>query len=168
MHVVHRSQGFPCVALCGSAIKDDFEFIARQHDVERVAVVVVASKLLSYSSPSELSSLTQIVLLLLLSSLSIAAAAAIAVQTSKRALQLTACTIQMMRYSITFQANTYKCIQLLHLQQYMFYFLGDITESVGSSTLLQLCLGKCFKICHILHMRKPKVAFFISCYFIFS
>ena len=128
MHVVHRSQGFPCVALCGSAIKDDFEFIARQHDVERVAVVVVASKLLSYSSPSELSSLTQIVLLLL-SSLSIAAAA-IAVQTSKRALQLTACTIQMMRYSITFQANTYKCIQLLHLQQYMFYFLGDITESV--------------------------------------
>ena len=106
MHVVHRSQGFPCVALCGSAIKDDFEFIARQHDVERVAVVVVASKLLSYSSPSELSSLTQIVLLLL-SSLSIAAAA-IAVQTSKRALQLTACTIQMMGYSITFLANAYK------------------------------------------------------------
>ena len=101
-------------------IKDDFEFIARQHDVERVVVVCMQQLcfssilLLSYSSPSaELraySLLTQIVLLLL-SSLSIAELLLLLLllfKTSKRALQLTACTIQMMGYSITFLANAYK------------------------------------------------------------
>ena len=28
--------------------------------------------------------------------------------------------------------------------------------------------AKCFKLCHILYIRKPKVAFFILCYLIFS
>ena len=98
-------------------IKDDFEFIARQHDVERVVVVCSSfASVVYYYCPipppqqsSAHSLLTQIVLLLL-SSLSIAELLLLLLlfKTSKRALQLTACTIQMMGYSITFLANAYK------------------------------------------------------------